>query len=316
VLFTGQHSGGNRNDCGSGGITIYHIKTNKEFPMRNLLLLCFSFFAFHLLAQEAITPKLVGTLLLAAKGKDGIILASDSRLNISITGTINSTGKDSSIQVGYLDNFQKIFIVGKYAFAISGQAYSQDESIKTMLSNFTATNPIYTHPASFLESFTWYIKDNYTQFYLSTWASSKIICCGYYNKKSFIAYSFRDSVFIVNNFVITSLTNGYFKNNYSDSLSCQNLKKLAVTVIDSFPIIYQDKKFEIGGKTGVLKIDQNSKFTWLTDSSRLIYFNAFKDYIKAYFSKKIKPTFIRYELKEQLEEIYRKYMTRELSLKH
>lgn len=276
--------------------------------MKYLLTPFFCFLSSFVYSQNIIETHLSGTLLLAAKGKDGIILAADSRLNIS------GNTEDSVIQVAYVDDFKKIYIVNSYAIALAGTAYSRNESVKNILDSFLLSKPQYTDPASFITLLMRYIKWHNTDFYLSVRYKSRMICCGYYNSEQCIAATNGDSVFLIDNYAITSQTNGYFNRNYRSDLTCKKLKELAIATIDSFPILNPDRKYQIGGKTSVLQIKPGSKFKWMTTTKGMVYWNTYKEYITNFLSDRIKAIIIRPDALEPLKEMYRSVLSGEITL--
>lgn len=240
-----------------------------------------------------------GTLILAAKGQDGIILAADSRLNVQ--AGIN----DSSFQVGYIDNFQKIFTAGNYALAIAGKAYAKNESVNKILSVFLNTSPKYSHPASFLQVFTEYIYEKHPDFYENTTNPITIVCCGYYNGVPYISIYRNDSISFIKDYVVTSITNGSFKRQYSSSLNCEQIKKIAINTIDSFPLLNADLKYHIGGNTSVLKIQPQENFKWLTSQMKMVYWDTFETFANDFVSGKFDIKFLDEIYREPLIELYK-----------
>ena len=76
-----------------------------------------------------------GSFIIVAKVNDGIMMASDSRCSFPY---INSKGIRS--ELAYIDNFQKIYIVGKNAIAVSGNFSIDNLFVSTMLEEFKKTN--------------------------------------------------------------------------------------------------------------------------------------------------------------------------------
>lgn len=216
-----------------------------------------------------------GTKVIAAKGKDGIIIAADSRVSID---TILPNGK--SDHLGYFDNYQKIFPAGKFVVSASGHTYVNGVSIKQVIVELLSKKPTFTDPESFIKLLSNEIHARDSTFFYDG-VGGIIICCGYYNGYPQISAYDRGGLYQVVHYKTTWAYDRSFTDKYNPQLSCNEIKDLAITSLEDYAKNHPEEKYGIGGNTTVLQIRPNSTLTWLTDTSKLVYWKTIKDLVKA-----------------------------------
>ena len=240
-----------------------------------------------------------GTVLFAAKCENGIILATDSRFNVQA-----SLSKDSSFQVAYLDNFQKIYIIDNYAVAMAGRGFADGKSIGTILSNFKNTKPAYTDPSSFVYLFARYLQEKHPVLFEKP-HKSVILCCGYFQNKPQISILHKNVVGEVSNYYMMSDQDQSFVRQYKSTMECKRLKSVAINLIDSIPINDTTLRYSVGGKTNVLLLSTDNKFKWLTKQKKMLFFENTTQYFEYVLSGKSKIKYLKEEYREPLLDIYR-----------
>jgi hypothetical protein len=248
--------------------------------MKNLFLWIFSILYSNYLFSQLEEQQFIsgGTIIVAAKCKNGIMVAADSRMS-----TYNN---DHPEWVAfYTDNVQKLFKAGRYVVGFAGQSHYKDFSIAKILDSFLLTNPLYKDPSHFLYLFGLFLRKNFKplfDYYLKT---GRVVCCGFYDHKPYVA-SFRDGAVYVNKEGIFTSTPTYYLK-YDSSKNCVEQQKYVKEFIEKFPLT-DDEKSVVGGKTQIVKIDSLNKISWQTPKSNFKIYYYYKDYAKGVLNKTIK----------------------------
>lgn len=224
---------------------------------------------------------------MAIKGSDGIILIADSRESIQY--------KKARI-IAYTDNCPKIFILKKYAFAISSDNISDGKTmIGKMVSDFDKANCNYTDPGDAISCFTVFINKFYPN-YDSVLKKSNIFCVGYFNNRQIISVMadnlIGDTKYMWNGTdkVLYEINKNKLFNPPINS-DCMKLSILGENVMRD--VISRTKSQKtMGGRFSVLKIDSNNHCIFIqNDFSRNAYATEC-EMVKAYFKGRIKYNFI------------------------
>ena len=234
-----------------------------------------------------------GTMVIASVASDGIVIAADSRLGLETEYGIVTT----------VDNYQKIFISDKFAFAFMGSAFYHSVSAKKIVEAFTSYKQQFSSPNDCLAAMIIFLK---YKFKINENEIGLIVCCGYdttthqplisfYNKKQMYYPDLKP--------FISDTTEYIFKNKYNPNMTSMQIRDLAIKAIDSFTILNTQFENIIGGPVNVLRINPNSTFQWLTNN-RTFYVNTQIGMAKYYFDNKKEFKIIRPDLLKGMEQLF------------
>lgn len=250
-----------------------------------------------------------GTMIVAATGNDGIIIGADSR---QIFGGYDKN--NNKLYAFYLDGFQKIFTIGHYIITFSGKSNYRNFSMKKLVDSFASLKPQYTDPSNCLMQFYYFLDKKFKGFCNKLSTEEEIMCCGYFNNKSQIAYLKKGNCMISKNGLYVSTGNYPAKFKYDSSKSCEIKKKFTKNIIDSFPYLFKPIDIEIGGKVLIAKIDRSNNITWAADKKKFIYFYYFYDFLKFLFTTQTKPNVINQKYMYDVITLYKKMYTHEIPI--
>ena len=207
--------------------------------------------------KEAVNKyfKSQGSIVMAVKAKDGIILLADSRM------TYRSVATNEIL--AYQDGMPKIFPLKKFALAFAGDFSDGETRIKKMVADFVGSNPAYNTPEECLYMFGLFIKAKYPD-YFKNLVSNTILAVGYSPEE-------RIAIWINNKTYIISPGN-WTSNVYpemdslrlfygSSASSCKRLADSAEAAMKAYIKIFH-RENEMGGYFSVLKINPNNTFSW------------------------------------------------------
>lgn len=229
-----------------------------------------------------------GTVILAAIGKDGIILVSDSRIGIST---------DNSMYVhGYYDRQQKVYSLKKYAIGVYGVQSFRCDYTRKVINDFLALRPTYNTPAELNQQFVQHIKTKYPADAESIFRISCYISIGYVNQEPKISAIMHSRIIENKDWIWTPGgpkdmdPNGFF--DYSRSYTCDQLAKNAQKAIAEF-VKHEpaEAKKRIGGPISIIKIDKNNKVTFLKNNFTSTTYLDHCHFMKDYQSGKVKITY-------------------------
>jgi hypothetical protein len=247
-------------------------------------------------AQQKITRQ--GTVIIAAVGTDGVMLAADSRVTVRHNGKI----------LAYYDGLSKIYRMGNFGLALIGTAASDRVYLPPVFSAFgrhtdLTQTPIEQIPRLLFE----YIQkrlasDEFTQF-----AGNTYILTGYYKNTAFIMpFAFqpqahmvlRDEV-VTDKYVSDSTAVKFF--NYAKELSCKQLAKSAEAAIYQSAKIGRKEIF-VGGPIAVLTIKPDG--TFVANDFCDFRETSIDTFAEDYRSGKIKLKFLKRGAKKELDAAY------------
>ena len=267
------------------------------------LLIILSFFVLKdNQANESVKIIAHGTYLISSIHKDGIMVASDSRIAFF---HIEKTGRTL---IAYRDSFPKTFIIGKNTLSYSGNATLLNVFISTIINEYKKTLKEDTLNIKYLlPSFFSFVKTKYNLNFSQMIFSGILITSGYDSLKPRIFYYQKVDGIQEMNYNYQSIAESgksNFRKKASSNLSCEQAGEIAVDVINEYAIS-NNKTDIIGGPVEICKVTKDSvvviknklpKFKW-------VYM---KDYISDLKSHKTKMFFTSAENEKKFYEHYDK----------
>lgn len=246
--------------------------------------------------SENILFKTQGTIMMAVKAKDGIIIVADSRIAYK-----SSLSNDV---LAYRDGLPKIFQLKKFAIAVAGDFSDGEFFIRKIINDFDDSKPSYRTPEECLFKFGLFTKEQYPA-YFKKLDSNILICAGYCPEQSIAV--------LVNNKTYTVAPETWASNvvNEMDSLhlfnpppnaSSKQLADLADSAMSAYIQIFH-KENEMGGLFSVLKISFDNSQRWLRNDFTGNDFLTECDAARALFYKKINLRYTSDKNKELLREM-------------
>jgi hypothetical protein len=252
--------------------------------LKSLLLLALLFPVFlNAQSKDSVNTlfKTQGTIMMAVKAKDGIIIVTDSRL------TYKSTQDDAII--AYQDGQPKIFPLKKFAIALAGDFSDGTFLIKKIITDFDDSKPAYRTPEECLYKFGLFTKAKYPA-YFKELDRNILICAGYCPEQS-IGILVKNKTYTIT--PKTWASNAFWE---MDSLHLFNppqgstskqLAGLAESAMKEYIKIFH-KENEMGGLFSVLKINLDNSYRWeQNDFSGNDYLTECEA-ARAFFNKKMK----------------------------
>lgn len=247
--------------------------------------------------------KTQGTIMMAVKAKDGIIIVTDSRL------TYRST-QDNAI-LAYRDGLPKVFLLKKFAIAVAGDFSDGEALIKKIISNFDNSHPSYRTPEECLYKFGLFTKTKYPA-YFKELDSNFLICVGYCPEQS-IGILVKNKTYTIT--PKTWASNVYWE---MDSLhlfvppqgsTSKQLAGMAESAMKEYIKTFH-KENEMGGLFSVLKVSPDNSYRWeQNDFSGNDYLTECEA-ARALFNKKIKLEYTSDNNKKLIHEMNRKIRER------
>ncbi|HXB43518.1 MAG TPA: hypothetical protein VNV85_05650 [Puia sp.] len=268
-------------------------------PLKSVFILVWLSPAF-LVAQvknsENIFFKTQGTIMMAIKAKDGIIIVADSR--VAYTSSL------SNDVLAYHDGLPKIYPLKKFAIAVAGDFSDGEFFIRRIISDFDDSKPSYRTPEECLFKFGLFTKEKYPAYF--TKLDSNILICAGYCPEQCIAV-------LVNNKTYTVAPKSWASNvDYEmDSLHLFNpppngtskqLADLAESAMAEYIKIFH-KENEMGGLFSVLKISFDNSTRWSKNDFTGNDFFTECEAARAIFTDKIRLVYTTEKNKELLREM-------------
>jgi proteasome subunit B (beta)-like protein len=197
-----------------------------------------------------------GTIMMAAKAKDGIIIVADSRIAYKLSST--------NEVLAYQDGQPKIFPLKKFALAIAGDFSDGEIMVKKIVADFSKSNPTYNTPEECLYRFGLFIKAKYPA-YFKNLNNNIIIATGYCPEQTISI--------LINNTTRTIRNKDWSSNAAAqiDSLhlftaskggTSKHLADSAEQAMKEYIRIFH-KEDEMGGFFSILKINPDNSYSWL-----------------------------------------------------
>lgn len=250
--------------------------------------------------SQNLEPKklgLHGTLIIAAIGTDGIMIAADSRTVLYS----NNPRKN----LAYFDGAEKITTIKYYGVGVAGVAEVGGKSITQLIKKYESSLDTNLDISSILYDFGNYLKHNLSIDQLRDLKNNLFIFGGYANNEAKIEgmYFENDSLkFFSNNHYLISDgdANKYFK--YNSKLNCSKLGQIAKKTIHEFAL-KEGKKETIGGEISILKVNPNNSYSWIKKVGGK--WHTFKDFFNLYFKGRVKIHYLQSNAKQIIDSTYR-----------
>jgi hypothetical protein len=220
-----------------------------------------------------------GTIMMALKAKDGIIIVADSRIAFRLSSTNEI--------LAYQDGQPKIFPLKKFALAIAGDFSDGEIMVKKIVADFSSSNPVYNTPEECLYRFGLFIKAKYPA-YFKNLNNNIIIAAGYCPEQT---------ISILINNTTRTIRNKDWSSNVAaqiDSLHLftasknNNSKRMADsaenTMKEYIKIFHTEN--EMGGYFSALKLNPDNSHNWLKNDFSENGYNTECDANKDWFYKK------------------------------
>src|SRR4051812_31941946 len=94
---------------------------------------CVLLIAYNIQAQTNSRGDIKGTVIIAVIGKDGIVIAADSRGAIA--------GNSEQDILGYMDSLPKFILINGFPLAFAGSATAGEKSITALADSFNRIEP-------------------------------------------------------------------------------------------------------------------------------------------------------------------------------
>lgn len=232
--------------------------------------------------------KSAGSYCIGAIGRDGIILAADSR------EVIFSTNDPKQSPICYFDSTQKVYLVNRFGLAFIGRSTVGNYYIRAIIKDYELSDFSTTNGDSVIFHFLRFCKKEFNNdtAYNSFTDSIKIMSIGYKNGRPYVCLYDKNSPagYIKNPKSSLSPAPDDFRASYSDTLSCLELAKRAEKSIYDYAKD-NDKEDIIGGNIIVLQIMSDNSHKWLLHSPKYTRkWITLNDFEKDYRNGKIKMT--------------------------
>lgn len=241
-----------------------------------------------------------GSYVVAAIGRDGVIMASDSRL---VFFDKNDSAKAQNL--AYYDSCPKIFVLGKYAIGFVGTATVGNVFLGEMVKIYEKKMPANIKIDSLLQSFISFYLDFLPPAGIDQFAHIKIFAIGYKDDKPLIcAAKNKDGQWLINTNVGTAISSdiGSFVNNSSETMTCEQLAELADSSIQNY--IDQTKNTSVGGLISVIRITPESETVWIKNKPQSFPWQTSTSLLKDYFDNNVVINFFNSSDKEKMEKIW------------
>lgn len=206
--------------------------------MKTLVIILSTLIVYRVSAQLEAGQSLHGTFIYLAICKDGIVVASDSKMTLK---------NDRQEPIYYIDSVRKAYAVNNYVIAFSNTLNLDDNFIWKYCSNLDLVNA--KTPIDVLLKYKNILKAQEKDYYTTVVSKESIIFCAGYdwiNKKPMIAVMFHDSIISKQASYFTNRNNYTINQKIFDSLSFES----TINLITSEITLYKENKdpnYEIGG---------------------------------------------------------------------
>lgn len=225
--------------------------------------------------------KTKGTIMMAVKAKDGIIMIADSRL------AYKSSLSDEVL--AYQDGLPKIFPLKKFAIAVAGDFSDGEFFIRKIITDFDGSKQTYRTPEECLFKFGLFTKEKYPA-YFKKLDSNILLCAGYCPEQSIGILANNKTYTIAPK---TWASNVYWEMdslhlfNSSQNTSSRQLIDSAESAMTAYIKIFH-KENEMGGLFSVLKINLDNSQRWVQNDFSGNDYLTECELARAIFNKKVK----------------------------
>lgn len=249
--------------------------------------------------QNNIPFTLHGTIIIAAIGSDGIVIATDSRMVL----------KDSKgTLIAYIDGVKKLYQLKKFVFALAGNPMINGNHFFNTLKHLDTTNVFYNSPREFIDLFLNYYREISSQA-LQQALQNSIYVSGYYNgfkvNNEFQTENIRADSFYMSNYRSYIDSNKLW--NFKPNLTTKELIPMVEKVINK--IIKLNEIKDIGGPITILAIDKNNNVTSVKDTNKYTLLTDC-DIVELYYTNKNKIHLFKKEYKDEFDSMMLKMAER------
>jgi len=250
--------------------------------------------------SQNLEPKklgLHGTLIIAAIGTDGIMIAADSRTILYFNNPREN--------LAYFDGAEKITTIKHYGVGVVGVAEVEGKSAIQIIKEYESSSDTNLDLSYIPYDFGKYLIHKLTNVQLQDLKNNLFIFCGYANKEAKIigVYLEKDTFGVVsaNHYLISDRdASRYFK--YNSKLNSFQLGQIAKKAIYEFAL-KEGKKETIGGEISILKVNSNNSYSWIKKVGGK--WHTFKDFFNLYFKGKVKIHYLQSNAKHIIDSTYR-----------
>lgn len=243
-----------------------------------------------------------GSYVLAGIGKDGIIMAGDSRLVF-----FDPSEGNGAKNLAYYDSCVKIYQVGKFAIGFVGSAIVGNVFLGEMINIYKKNMPQDISTDFLIQNFINFFSQILPPSGQIQFAQNKIFSIGYKDKKPLICVAKNENGrWLINKQVGTAISSdtGSFVKLASDTMTCEQLSELAIFSINEY--ISNSKNSSVGGAVSVLKVSSEGTVEWIRNKPNSFGWPTTIDLLKDYFDKKIDINFFDLKDKSKMEQLWRK----------
>ncbi len=223
-----------------------------------------------------------GSIIMAVKCSDGIIMVADSRVFYQAPPPDNTL-------LAYEDGLPKIFPLKKFALAIAGDMSDGETRIQKIVTDFDRSGATYSTPDECLYKFGLFTRDKYPNYFKSL--DKNIVLAAGYSPAATLAVLVHNETYVISDKNWTSNLSSELDSLHlfgSSVLSrCKPVADTAEAAMKAY-IRMAHKENEMGGLFSVLKIRPDNSYTWQKNDFTGNGFLTECEASKAYYNKKIK----------------------------
>jgi 20S proteasome alpha/beta subunit len=237
-----------------------------------------------------------GSFMIAAIGKDGIIVATETR------GNIFDLRDEKETPIGYYDGVQKEFIIGSTVLANTGKGAIGNVFFSAVINEFKAKLIVYPPVDAFFNVFKEFYNSCMPKKFQDQIESNLMLVAGFKEGKPMICYFQNSAVGCIESEGYVESDTTIFADKYTKNLSCDLLAELAKDAIKKYSERKENWK-TIGGDVCIIKITKAEGPSWLKkiDFRKWVYTT---DLIKDYNAGKVNINLIVPFKKEDLEKVF------------
>lgn len=238
-----------------------------------------------------------GSFMIAAIGKDGIIVATETR------GNIFDKRDKKETPIGYYDGVQKEFVIGKTVLANTGKGVIGNAFFAAIIKDFTDKLIQYPSVDNFFNMFSEYCKKYVPKELNGQVLSNLMLVAGFQNEKPIICYYQKSEEGCIENEGYIESDTTIFKEKYSKNHTCDRLARLAEKAIKKYSN-QNDNWKTIGGEVCIIKITNENGPVWV----KKVDFKEWKytdELIKDYYEGKLEINLIEPFKKENLDTLFK-----------
>jgi 20S proteasome alpha/beta subunit len=237
-----------------------------------------------------------GSFMIAAIGKDGIIVATETR------GVVFDKRDKKETPIGYYDGIQKEFIIGTTVLANTVKGAIGNVFFSAVINDFKAKLIAYPPVDAFFNVFKEFYNSCMPKEFQDQIESNLMLVAGFKEGKPMICYFQNSAVGCIESEGYVESDTTIFADKYTKNLSCDLLAELAKEAITKYSR-QKDKWKTIGGEVCVIKITKAYGPTWMNKINfrKWIYTN---ELIKDYNEGRININLIEPFKKEDLDWLF------------